>query len=143
MEQMESQLRMNLVEVLSTFAGFYGNNDTPGTDSDETKNEDFTSALSTITRNSNKQMGQMMKMFQTLNKKFDDIIKKPTRKTLIQGLGNRFAAIAGLTAVAIIGAINILNANQGTSLMPLLKSNGWLYRWGSWRMTHEGSRQGV
>ena len=69
MADMESRLKLNLVDAITTFA--------ETCDEEPTKSDDataeMTSALSTITGNSNQKMDQMMKMFQGLCKKVDDL----------------------------------------------------------------------
>ena len=57
---MEARLKMNLFEALNTFQNAYEAEDSPLAANEESDKESFTSALSTITGKSNKQMDKML-----------------------------------------------------------------------------------
>ena len=69
--EMESCLKLNLAEAITTFANAYEKQEAPTVDDKDDTSTEITSALSTITGNSNKQTEQMMKLFQGLCKKVD------------------------------------------------------------------------
>ena len=81
-DQMEARLKLNLVEAINQFATTYEEPEpSPSTTKNDTSTE-LTSALSTITGNSNKQTDQMMKMFQDLSKKIDTLAPQQTQQNV-------------------------------------------------------------
>ena len=69
--EMESRLKLNLVEAINTFVSAYEDDvKPPAVEKDDTATE-LTSALSTITGNSNKQTEKLLKMFDTICKKVE------------------------------------------------------------------------
>ena len=65
---------MNLFEALNTFQNAYEAEDSPLAANEESDKESFTSALSTITGKSNKQMDKMLQMFEGMNKRIDALV---------------------------------------------------------------------
>lgn len=75
LENMEARLKINLMETINDFADKF-QDQTPDEDESKGNETDITSALSTITGNTNKQHDKMMKMFEALAKKVDRIDNK-------------------------------------------------------------------
>ena len=78
-KDLEARLKLNLVETLREFANKYKEETPPDNIPDQ--QDEFASALSTISGNSTKQTDQMMKLFHKLCKKVDDLASQKSTPT--------------------------------------------------------------
>ena len=75
MEQMESRLKLNLVEAINSFAEAYEDSKPPASDPDDSIS-DLASANSATTTRTNKSEDAMLKLLQGLCKKVEDLSSK-------------------------------------------------------------------